>query len=89
MEKTKTINIIKEKRTVPEHVKQRMKEFNKIKKTIKNILKEGQKTIPEIAEAAELPQDVITYYLMTLLKYGDITAGDIDENDEYFYYKLK
>ena len=89
MEKTKTINIIKEKRTVPEHVKQRMKEFNKIKKAIKNSLKDGQKTIPEIAEATELPQDVVTYNLMTLIKYGDIIAGEIDEDDEYFYYKLK
>ena len=89
MEKTKTIDIIKEKRTVPEHVKQRMKTFNKIKKTIKNSLKEGQKTIPEIAEATELPQDVVTYNLMTLIKYGDIIAGEIDEDDEYFYYKLK
>lgn len=89
MEKTKTIDIIKQKRTVPEHVKQRMKSFNKIKKTIKNSLKESQKTIPEIAEATELPQDVVTYNLMTLIKYGDIIAGEIDEDDEYFYYKLK
>jgi hypothetical protein len=29
------------------------------------------------------------FYLMTLVKYGSVEAGDIDDMDEYFSYKLK
>ena len=56
----KTIDIIKQKRTVPEELKARVKEVNKVKRAIKNTLKEKPKTIPQIAQETELPQDTIT-----------------------------
>ncbi len=84
----KTIDIIKEKRTVPEALKSRVKEVNKIKRAIKNALKEEPKTIPQIAQETELPQDIITYYLMTMRKFGELETDEIDDMDEYFTYKL-
>ena len=33
--------------------------------------------------------DIITYYLMSLRKFGEIESGDPDDLDEYFYYSLK
>lgn len=84
----KTIDIIKEKRTVSEEVKKKRKKFADIKKLILNALKEGPKSIPEIAEETNLSQDIVTYHLMTLRKYGDIETGEIDDMDEYFSYKI-
>ena len=84
----KTIDIIKEKRTVPEALKSRVKEVNKIKRAIKNALKEEPKTIPQIAQETKLPQDIITYYLMTMRKFGELETDEIDDMDEYFTYKL-
>ncbi len=86
---TQTFKILKETKVIPEHVRESMKLFNKIKKQIKGALKEGQKSINEIAEATGLKSDIVTYNLMTLLKYGDIAAGEPDEDDEFYYYKLK
>lgn len=86
---SKTIDVMKEKRKVSERVRNNIKAFNKLKKLIINSLKEGQKTIPELAEKIDFDIDVITYHLMTLIKYGFIEAGEIDEDDEYYYYKLK
>ncbi len=89
VKKIKTIDIIKEKRSVSAEVKQKLKEYNQIKKLILKSLEPEAKTIPQIAAEIELPLDVVTYYLMTLRKYGSIETGEIDDMDEYFYYKLK
>ncbi|MCD4725550.1 MAG: hypothetical protein K8R63_11975 [Bacteroidales bacterium] len=87
--KIKTIDIIKEKRTVSAEAKQNLKEYNKIKKLILKSLESEAKTIPQIAAETELPLDVVTFYLMTLRRYGSIETGEIDDMDEYFSYKLK
>lgn len=86
---SKTIDVMKEKRKVPESVRNNIKAFNKLKKKILKSLEPGQKTIPEIAKEIESDIDVITYNLMTLIKYGFIEAGELDDDDEYYYYKLK
>ncbi len=85
----KTIDVMKEKRTVSAEVKNRIKTFNKLKKKIIKSLEAGEKTIPEIAKEIENDIDAITYNLMTQIKYGTIEAGEIDDDDEYYYYKLK
>lgn len=85
----KTIDVMKEKRKVSDKVKENLKAFNKLKKPLLKALEAGEKTIPEIAKELEIESDVITYHLMTLLKYGFIEAGEMDEDDEYYYYKLK
>jgi len=87
--KQKTIDVIKEKRTVSAEAKQNLKDYNRIKKLILKSLEPEAKTIPQIAAETELPQEVVTFYLMTLRKYGSVETGEIDDMDEYFYYKLK
>ena len=85
----KTIDIMKEKRTVSAEVKNKIKSFNKLKKRVLKSLETEEKTIPEIAKDVGGDIDAVTYNLMTLLKYGFIEAGELDDNDEYYYYKLK
>ena len=85
----KTIDVMKAKRKVSQRVKENIKAFNKLKKQILKSLEAGEKTIPEIAKEMDDNIDAITYNLMTLLKYNFIEAGDLDDNDEYYYYKLK
>jgi len=85
----KTIDVMKEKRKVSQRVKDNIKAFNKLKKQILKSLEAGEKTIPEIAREIEDDIDAITYNLMTLLKYGFVEAGELDDEDEYYYYKLK
>lgn len=87
--KIKTINILKETRTVPAHVLEGRKKYVRIRKAILEALKEEGKTIPQIAEATELSSPETTYYLMTLLKFGDVEVEGIDDVDEYYIYKLK
>ncbi|MBE9512325.1 MAG: hypothetical protein IMY71_15745 [Bacteroidetes bacterium] len=83
-----TVTLMKEKRTVPDEVKEKSKKFVRMRKAIKASLKEGPKTIPQMVEEMNFPTDVMTYYVMSLQKFGDITVGDLDEDDEYYFYKL-
>ncbi len=87
--KIKTINILKETRTVPAHVLEGRKKYVRIRKAILEALKDEGKTIPQIAEATELSSPETTYYLMTLLKFGEVEVDGIDDMDEYYIYKLK
>lgn len=87
--KTKTINIIKEIRKVPAHVTEGRKKYSRIRKAILEALKDEAKTIPQIAKIITLPLDQTTYYLMALLKFGDVAVEGIDDMDEYYFYKLK
>ncbi len=86
--KERTIDIIKKERKVPEHAKENLKRFNKIKKSILEALKEGPKSIPELSQFTGLPSRETHWYLMTLRKYGEVETGDLDDMDEFFTYKL-
>jgi predicted transcriptional regulator len=89
-EKGKTISYIKEKRQVPQEIRDNLKTFNTIKKNITGALKEMEKaTIPELAEKLDMRSSEIVYYLMSMLKYGDIETVGLDDMDEYYIYKLK
>ena len=70
-------------------VKERRKENSRIDKLILKSLESGPKTIPQIARETRLADDVVTYNLMTLRKYGKLETGEIDDMDEYFSYQLK
>ncbi|MCF6241838.1 MAG: ArsR family transcriptional regulator [Bacteroidales bacterium] len=80
---------MKEKRTVSQEVKNQLKFFTQTKKKILKELKEKEMTVPELSKAIEMSETETLYYLMSLLKYGFVETGEIDDMDEYFYYKLK
>lgn len=63
-------------------------EFVKIQNKITDAIESGSKSIPDIAKATGLPSHIVTYNLMSSTKFGQIAVGDVDEDDEYYYYKL-
>jgi len=89
VEKGKTAKYLKQKRPVPKEVSEHLKQFTRIKKSILNALKEGDKTVAQLAEALDMPKDEVVFQLMSLLKYGFVETGEIDDMDEYFLYKIK
>ncbi len=89
IEKGKTAKYLKEKRPVPKEATEQLKYFTKMKKQLLNALKEGDKTVPQLAAELNLPKQEVMFQLMSLLKYGFVETGEIDDMDEYFYYKIK
>lgn len=89
VEKGKTAKYLKEKHLVPKEVTDQLKYFTKTKKALLNALKEEHKTVPMLAEELEMPKEEVLFQLMSLLKYGFVEPDEIDDMDEYFYYKIK
>jgi hypothetical protein len=87
--KPRTVAILKEKRSVSESAQEARKKYTRIRKALLEGLREEGKTIPQLAEALQMPLSEITYYLMTLQKFGDVTVEGIDDMDEYYIYQLK
>jgi len=73
---------------IPEQAKVNLKHFNGIKKQMLEALKEEDLTIKQMSEKINMPTDEVMYYLMSLVKYGFVKTGDIDDMDEYYTYKL-
>ena len=86
--KKKTVDYLKKNHIVPDEVKAKIKEFAKIKKPILKTLESGHKTIPQISKETNIPIEIITKNLMTLIKYGNIKVGEPDETDEYYFYEF-
>ena len=89
VEKGKTAKYLKTKRPVPKEVTEQLKYFTKMKKQLLTALKEGSKTVPQLATELNLPKKEVMFQLMSLLKYGFVETGEIDDMDEYFSYKIK
>ncbi|OIP84873.1 MAG: hypothetical protein AUK44_01055 [Porphyromonadaceae bacterium CG2_30_38_12] len=89
VEKGKTAKYLREKLGgMPEKAKENLKEFNGIKKLMLDALKEEDLTVKQMSEKINMPTDQVMYYLMSLVKYGFVKTGDIDDMDEYYTYKL-
>ena len=89
VEKGKTYKYLKEKREVSQAAKDNLKQFTKIKKAILDSLQEGDLTIEELTKKLNMPKHEVVYYIMSLVKYGFVQTGAVDEMDAYFSYKLK
>jgi len=82
-----TVKKLREKGVKPrEEVIERSKEQRKIIKQITECLKAGPKTIPEIASEVKMPVGIVTWYVMTMFKYGIVEVGE--EEEGYYKYKL-
>ena len=88
-EKKRTIDHMKEQREVPAEVKERAKKYAAIKKSIKKALGDEELTILEIAEKTGMKPEEVTYYLMTMRKFGEVEFVDDDDVDEYYSYRIK
>lgn len=88
-EKKKTVDRMKKKREVPAGLREKVREFNRVKKIIMEELGDEPKTIPEIAESSGLKKRVVTYHLMSLMKYGQVEEDRMDDMDEYYYYRAR
>jgi predicted transcriptional regulator len=63
-----------------------VKEQRKTVRAIREQMKDGPRTVPEIAEAAGLTTDIVFYYVASMKKYGAILEAEKD--GAYFRYQL-
>ncbi len=89
IEKGKTFKYLRERREVSQAAKDNLKQFIRIKKSITDALKESDLTIEQLTQKLDMPKHEVVFYLMSLVKYGYVQTGAVDDMDAYFSYKLK
>ena len=89
IEKGKTYKYLRDKREVSQSAKDNLKQFIRIKKLILDAFAEGDQTIESLTQKLNMPKHEVVFYLMSLIKYGFVQTGPVDDMDEYFSYKLK
>ncbi|NLV18119.1 MAG: ArsR family transcriptional regulator [Bacteroidetes bacterium] len=87
-EKGKTFKYLRERREVPEKAKENLKKYIRIKKMILDALQKKEMTITQLSQELGIPGHEVVFYLMTMLKYGLVKTGTVDDMDEYYTYKL-
>ncbi len=88
IEKGKTAKYMRARIDVDPIVKEQLKAFVRMKKTILGMLKAEELTVPQLSTKLGMPAHEVMYYLMSLQKYGLVETANIDDDDEYFYYKI-
>ena len=75
-----------ERRVWVENAKQSIKVQNQIIKQIKAQITDAAKTIPEIAQATDMPTSQVLLYIAGLKKYG--LVAEAEKDGDYFKYRL-
>ncbi len=65
------------------------RDYNAIKRAIKKALEGEELTILEIAEKTGMEPEDVTFYLMTMRKFGEVEFVDDDDVDDYYSYRIK
>jgi hypothetical protein len=74
------------RRQTIEQTAQRMKEQKKAMDAVRQALKEGSSTVPELAQATSLDASQTMWIIATLKKYGEVSEEEKDGS--YFRYRL-
>lgn len=76
----------KQRKASIDRARQAIKTQNKEIKAIRLVLKDGGKTVLEIAKATQMPTSRALRYVATMKKYGSVAEGP--KEDDYFKYEL-
>jgi histidyl-tRNA synthetase len=87
--KRETFKIKRESYIVPQQLKDQLKTYNSVKKSIIVALGEEELNIPQIAEKINMNTTDTLYYVMSLLKFNIIQTARLDDMDEFYLYKIK
>ena len=66
-----------------------MKDFPELWRRIMQALNENALTIPQIAKTLLEKTELVTWHVMTMYKYYLLETAGMDEDEEYYLYKLK
>jgi len=65
-----------------------LKKQKTARKSISRVIQGTPKSVPQIAEATEMPTHEVLWYVAAMKKYGLIKEEGLDEDYEYYLYSL-
>ena len=75
-------------RTIPRGIDEIVHDEMIMKDRIANLLTDGPRTIPELAEAMGYPSHEVTIWLFAMRRYGQVEVIGKPDVDGYFKYQL-
>ena len=78
----------KAKRDEVAHAQALLKEQQAVRKTISRVLQGEPRSIPDIATATEIPPQEVLWHITAMKKYGEVIEDGMDEDFEYYLYRL-
>jgi len=81
-------NLRKQHRDSVKEAQVLLKEQQSKRKAISRAMQGAPKSVPQIAEASGIPAHEVLYYVAAMKKYGDVVEAGLDENYEYYLYRL-
>ena len=63
-----------------------LKDQQALRRELRNAMKGGPKTVPDIAQAARLPSDQVLWHVMAMKKYD--LVREVGMEGEYYQYQL-
>lgn len=78
----------KERRDKVEHAQALLKEQQAVRKKLARVLQGEPKAIPEIAKVTDLPPHEVLWHITAMKKYGEIIEDGLDDDFEYYLYRL-
>jgi predicted Rossmann fold nucleotide-binding protein DprA/Smf involved in DNA uptake len=65
-----------------------LKEQQTARKSISRAIQGGPKSVPQIAEITGMPPHEVLWYVAAMKKYGQIVEDGLDDDYEYYLYRL-
>ena len=65
-----------------------LKEQQTARKAISRAIQGAPKSVPQIAEATDIPPHDVLWYVASMKKYGLVKEEGLDEDYEYYLYSL-
>jgi predicted Rossmann fold nucleotide-binding protein DprA/Smf involved in DNA uptake len=85
--RTQMLKALRTERTeTVERTQERIKEQKRIRKQLGEAMKDGPKTVPEIADAAGMPSDQVLWHITAMKKYD--LVREVGMEGEYYQYEL-
>ncbi len=85
---TKPIQVLRERHGgMSDELKEYVKDQNAARKAIRNALKTGAKTVPQIADESGLASKDVMWHVMAMRRYGEVLEAG--RSGDYYAYELK
>jgi len=65
-----------------------LKEQKRVRRVLLQALADGPLSVPQLAEATDVPSHEVLWHIAALKKYGTVEESGIDEDYEYHLYGL-
>lgn len=65
-----------------------LKEQQRVRKTLREAMQSGPRTVPQLAEDTGLPACEVLWHVTAMKKYGLAEEAGMDEEDAYCLYRL-